>query len=58
VNELDAIPGAIIVLAGTLDDPNAFSPKVEVFCLTAQPWVRLYGDRQRFSKGRSSVPLP
>lgn len=58
VNELDAIPSAIIVLAGTLDDPSAFIPKVEVFCLTAQPWVRLDGDRQCFTEGRDSPPFP
>jgi hypothetical protein len=57
VNNLDAIPGAVIVLAGTLDDPGAFNPKVEVFCLTAQPWVRLDGDRQRFTEGRNSALL-
>jgi hypothetical protein len=57
VNELDAIPGSIIVLAGTLDNPSAFAPKVEVFCLTAQTWVRLDGDRQCFTEGRDSAPL-
>ena len=58
VNELDAIPGAVIVLAGTLDDPSAFNPKVEVFCLTVQPWVQLNGDRQRFTEGRDSARFP
>jgi hypothetical protein len=58
VNDLDAIPGAIIVLAGTLEDASVFNPKVEVFCLTAQPWVQLDGDRQRFTEGRDSAPVP
>ena len=27
-----------IVLAGTLDDPSFFDPKLEVYCEPAQPW--------------------
>jgi hypothetical protein len=48
VNEVDVLPGAIIVLAGTLDDPTVFVPTVEIYCSAAQPWVNDRRERQRF----------
>ena len=44
---VDVSPGSILVLAGTLDDPAAFAPKVEVYCASAQPWVHAGGERPR-----------
>ena len=52
MNEADARPGIVIVLAGTLDDPTAFEPDAEVFCDFAQPWVHEGADRPRFSRSR------
>ena len=37
--EVDAMPGVIIVLAGSLDEPAAFKPSMEIFCSSAQPWM-------------------
>jgi hypothetical protein len=48
VNEADGAPGMIIVLAGTLDDPTAFVPNVELFCDTAWSWAHSASERKRF----------
>jgi hypothetical protein len=48
VNEVDVLPGTMIVLAGTLDDPTVFAPTVEIFCSAAQPWANDDRERQRF----------
>jgi hypothetical protein len=37
-------------MAGTLDDASWVKPGMEIFCDSAQPWVNLDGDRQRFPK--------
>jgi hypothetical protein len=50
VNEVDALPGVTIVLAGTLDDPAAFKPTMDVYWSSAQPWVHANGERTRFPK--------
>ena len=50
VNEVDVLPGVTIVLAGTLDDPAAFKPTMDVYWSRAQPWVHTSGERTRFSK--------
>jgi len=46
----EAMPGAVMVLAGTLDDPSWVKPTIEIFCDSAQPWVALGGEMQRFPK--------
>src|SRR5271168_2518759 len=48
VNEVAVLPGMIIVLAGTLDEPAAFKPTMEVFCNSVQPWFHTGGERTRF----------
>jgi hypothetical protein len=50
VAEGDIMPGITLVLAGTLDDPSAFTPAMEIYCSSAQPWVHAGGERQRFDK--------
>jgi hypothetical protein len=50
VTEVDILPGVAIVLAGTLDDPTAFAPAMEIYCSSAQPWVHAGGERPRFDK--------
>ena len=50
VTEVDILPGVSIVLAGTLDDPAAFNPAMEIYCASAQPWVHAGGERPRFDK--------
>jgi hypothetical protein len=47
---VDARPGMSFIKAGTLDDASWLKPTVEVWCGSAQPWVSLAGDRQKFAK--------
>ena len=48
-SEVTVMPGALMILAGTLDDPSSVQPGMELYCSSAQPWVALAGDRKRFS---------
>ena len=48
--ERQARPDTTNVMAGTLDDASWLKPTMEIFCDSAQPWVSLGGDRQRFPK--------
>ena len=50
LSEPDAFPGVAIVRVGTLDDASWVQPTMEIYCDSAQPWVSLSGDRQRFAK--------
>jgi hypothetical protein len=50
IADVNVLPGMTLVLAGTLDDPAAFTPTMEVFCSSAQPWVSTGGERARFPK--------
>jgi len=50
VAEADALPGVAIMLAGTLDAPSAYTPGMEIYCGSAQPWVHAGGERPRFEK--------
>ncbi len=45
-----ALPGISIVRAGTLDDTSWLQPTMEIYCDSAQPWVKLGGDLKRFPK--------
>jgi hypothetical protein len=47
-------PGAIILNAGTLDDPSSVMPTLEIYCDRALPWVQLAGGMQRFAQNRTS----
>jgi hypothetical protein len=49
-SEPEAFAGVTIVRAGTLDDANWIKPAMEIYCDSAQPWVSLGGERQRFPK--------
>jgi len=48
VNEGDGASMIIIVLVGTLDDPNVFVPSVEIMCDTAWSWAQSASGRKRF----------
>jgi hypothetical protein len=50
VNEVDALPGMTIVLAGTLDEPAAFKPTMDIFLSSVQPWFHTGGERTGFPK--------
>jgi hypothetical protein len=48
--EAEAMPGLAMVLAGGFDDPSVFTPTVEIYCSSAQPWVHAAGERKRFQR--------
>jgi len=48
-DEVAIMPGVLMILAGTLDDPALMQPTMEIFCASAQPWVSLAGERKRFA---------
>lgn len=50
LDEADALPDMAMVNAGSLDDRSWVSPQSEIYCDSAQPWVHLGGDLQRFAK--------
>jgi hypothetical protein len=50
MDEAEALPGVIMVQVGTLDDPSWVKPAMQIYCDSAQPWVQLSGEMQRFAK--------
>ena len=48
--DVEVMPDLTIVMAGTLDDASWVKPTMEIYCSSAQPWVSLAGERQRFPK--------
>lgn len=50
VDEADALPGVSMLNAGTLHDRSWVKPQSEIYCDSAQPWVRLGGGLKRFAK--------
>src|SRR5215472_5900057 len=48
--EAEARPNVAFILAGTLDDASWVKPTIEIYLDSAQPWVSLGGERQRFPK--------
>jgi hypothetical protein len=49
-DEADALPDMVMLSAGTLDDPGWVKPAMQIFCDSAQPWVHLGGEMQRFPR--------
>lgn len=50
IAEAAMLPGMTLVLTGTLDDPGTYTPAMEIYCSSAQPWVHAGGERARFPK--------
>jgi hypothetical protein len=50
VAEREGRPGLAIVLVGGFDDPSVFTPTMEIYCSSAQPWVHAGGERKQFPK--------
>ncbi len=48
--ETGSAPGRVVINIGTLDEPKSITPKLEIFCDDALPWVRTTGATQRFAK--------
>ncbi len=49
LDEAAALPGMVMLAGGTVDDPSLVKPAVQIYCDSAQPWVELGGDMQRFA---------
>lgn len=50
ISEAATMPGLAIIKAGTLDDTSWLEPTMEVFCDSAQPWLKLSGKYQQFPR--------
>jgi hypothetical protein len=50
IAEPDVMPGLIVVLAGTLDDPAAFKPTMDLYWSKVQPWICTSEARTRFAE--------
>jgi hypothetical protein len=50
VSEVERMPDLTIIKAGTLDDTSWLKPTMEIFCDSAEPWVELGGNMQRFPR--------
>jgi hypothetical protein len=44
------MPDAVMIGAGTLDDPSPVKPTMQIYCERTQPWVELGGEMQRFPR--------
>lgn len=50
MDEADALPNIVMLGVGTLDDASWVKPGMQIYCDSAQPWVSLGGEMQRFGK--------
>ncbi len=50
LSDPEMMPGVSILRAGTLDDTSWVKPTMEIYCDSAQPWVKLGGGMKRFPK--------
>jgi hypothetical protein len=48
--EAELMADAVMIPVGTLDDPGAVKPAMQIYCDSAQPWALLEGGIQRFGK--------
>jgi hypothetical protein len=53
-SDLSSAPGISFIKAGTLDDVSWLAPTLEVWCDSAQPWLRLDASLQAFPRGPSA----
>jgi hypothetical protein len=54
MDEAQALPGMVMIAAGTLDDPSWVQPASQIYCASAQPWVRF--DAAMAMKSFAKVP--
>ena len=54
VAEAELMPDVVMIPAGTLDDTSWVKPTMQIYCDSAQSWIDLGGDIQRFAK----MPTP
>jgi hypothetical protein len=55
-DEADGFPDIVMLSSGTLDDPSWVKPTMQIYCDSAQPWVHLEGEMQRFAKKGFAIP--
>ena len=48
--EAAVMADVVMIPVGTLDDPGAVKPAMQIYCDSAQPWISLGGERHRFPK--------
>jgi hypothetical protein len=44
------MPDVVMIPAGTLADPSWVNPTMQIYCESAQPWVKLEGEIKSFPK--------
>ena len=49
-DEAEALPGVVMLGAGTLDEAGWVKPGAQIYCDSAQSWVQLGGEMARFPK--------
>ena len=50
IDAAEVMPDVVMIYTGTLDDASWVKPTMEIYCDSAQPWVKLEGEQQRFPK--------
>ena len=40
MDEAEVVSGLVMIQAGTLDDPSWMRPSSQIYCASAQPWLR------------------
>ncbi len=50
MDEAEAVPGVVMIGAGTLDDQTWVKPRSQIYCASAQPWVQLGGAMKSFER--------
>lgn len=50
MDEAEAMPGVVMVAAGTVDDPSWVQPTSQIYCASGQPWVQFRGDLKSFDR--------
>lgn len=40
MDEAEIVSGLVMIFAGTLDDPSGVQPTSQIYCASAQPWLR------------------
>src|ERR1700724_4751274 len=50
VEEAAIMADVVMIPTGTLDDPSAIKPVMQIYCDSAQSWALLGGEVQRFAK--------
>ena len=52
--EAEVMADVVMIPVGTLDDTSGIKPAMQIYCDSAQSWVDLAGEMQRFAK----MPMP